>query len=124
MKKLIFTLALFTILIGCSVDDSPTIIKQQSITPNLTITNTSGIKLESTFATVEVAMNAKVETAGKATIKIYDISNRVVSKEEVDVVAGDNLLKVHTSILPSSAYRISLTDNNGKVLGITDFNKL
>jgi hypothetical protein len=124
MKKLILTLALFTTLIGCSVDDSPTNIRQQLITPNLTITNISGIKLESTFTTVEVAMNAKVETSGKATIKIYDISNRVVSKEEVDVVAGDNLLKVHTAILPSSAYRISLTDNNGKVLGITDFNKL
>jgi hypothetical protein len=65
-----------------------------------------------------------VETAGKATIRIYDISNRVVSKEEVDVLAGDNVLKVRTAILPSSAYRISLTDNNGKVLGIADFNKL
>ncbi len=123
MKKLFILAVGVLALAGCTNDE---IIPQgpQVVKNNLTITNTSGIKLESTFATVEVAMNAKVETAGKATIKIYDISNRVISKEEVDVVAGDNLLKVHTSILPSSAYRISLTDNNGKVLGITDFNKL
>lgn len=123
MKKLLVILIGTLAIAGCTNDE---IILQepQTIKENLTINNTSGIKLESTFATVEVAMNAKVETAGKATIKIYDISNRVVSKEEVNVVAGDNLLKVHTSILPSSAYRISLTDNNGKVLGITDFNKL
>lgn len=123
MKKL-FTLAtILLVTAGCTNDE---IIPQgpQVVKPDLTINNTSGIKLASTFASTEVAMNAKVEVAGKATIRIFDISNRVVSKEEVDVVVGDNVLKVHTSILPSSAYRISLTDNNGKVLGIADFNKL
>jgi hypothetical protein len=123
MKKLFILAIAASTLIGCTNDEMAP-VQPQTIKPELAIANTSGIKLESTFATVEVAMNAKVETAGKATIKIYDISNRVVSKEEVDVVVGDNVLKIHTSILPSSAYRISLTDNNGKVLGITDFNKL
>ena len=42
----------------------------------------------------------------------------------MNVVAGDNVLKVYTSALPSSAYRIGLFDANGKQLGITDFNKL
>jgi hypothetical protein len=40
------------------------------------------------------------------------------------VNSGDNILKVYTSTLPSSAYRIGLFDSNGKQLGITDFNKL
>ena len=110
-------------LVGCTNEEviptEPKVIKK-----DLDISAKSGIKLESTFTTVEVVVNAKVESAGKATIKIYDIANRVVSKEEVEVVSGDNLLKVYTAILPASAYRISLTDNNGKVLGITDFNKL
>jgi hypothetical protein len=47
-----------------------------------------------------------------------------VSKETVNVIAGDNILKVYTSALPSSAYRIALFDANDKQLGITDFNKL
>jgi hypothetical protein len=42
----------------------------------------------------------------------------------MNVIAGDNVLKVYTSALPSSAYRIGLFDANGKQLGITDFNKI
>jgi len=90
----------------------------------LKIASTVGIKLQSPFVTSEVAMNVKLETAGTATIKIFDISNRVVSKEIVDVKVGDNILKVYTSALPTSAYRIALYDVNGNLLGITDFNKL
>ena len=58
------------------------------------------------------------------TIRIIDISNRVVSKETMNVIAGDNILKVYTTALPSSAYRIALFDNKGNQLGITDFNKI
>jgi hypothetical protein len=74
--------------------------------------------------TSEVAMNVKTEYSGKVTIKIFDISNRVVSKEVTTVTAGDNILKVYTTALPRSAYRIGLFDSNDKMLGITDFNKL
>ena len=83
-----------------------------------------GIKLESAFVTTEVAMNVKLETAQTVTVKIFDIANRVVSKESMIVKAGDNVLKVYTSALPSSAYRIGLFDSNGNQLGITDFNKM
>lgn len=94
------------------------------VTNDLKIANSVGIKLQSPFVTTEVAMNVKLETAGTVTIKIFDIANRVVSKETVNVVAGDNILKVYTSALPTSAYRIALYDVNNKQLGITDFNKI
>jgi hypothetical protein len=90
----------------------------------LKINNTVGIKLQSPFVLNEVAMNVKSETAQTVTIKIFDISNRIVSKETMDVKAGDNIVKVYTSALPSSAYRIGLFDSNNKMLAITDFNKL
>jgi len=48
----------------------------------------------------------------------------VVSKEQLEVKVGDNIVKVYTSALPSSAYRIGLFDNQGNMLAITDFNKL
>lgn len=123
MKKLFILATALLVIVGCTNDE---IIPQgpQTVKTDLAIASTSGIKLASTFATVEVAINAKVEVGGKATIRIYDISNRVVSKEEVDVKVGDNELKIHTAILPSSAYRISLADANGKVVGVADFNKL
>jgi adenosine/AMP kinase len=69
-------------------------------------------------------MNVKSEIAQTVTIKIFDISNRIVSKSTSDVKAGDNVLKVYTSALPSSAYRIGLFDASGNQLGITDFNKI
>jgi hypothetical protein len=96
----------------------------ESVNNNLSINATMGIKLETPFVIDEVMMNVKTEVGGKYTIKILDISNRVVSKEEVDVKVGDNLLKVYTAALPSSSYRIALFDQSGKQLGITDFNKI
>lgn len=94
------------------------------IDPTLQINSVSGIKLQSHFVTSEVAMNVKSEVAQTVTIRIFDIANRVVSKSTSDVRMGDNILKVYTSALPSSAYRIGIYDSKGKQLGITDFNKL
>jgi hypothetical protein len=122
MKKILLLVLVSTILTGCYKDDIlPT---PQSISEDLKMTSSIGIKLQSSFVTSEVAMNVKIETAGSVTIKIFDISNRVVSKETMNVIAGDNLLKVYTNALPSSAYRIGLFDSNNKQLGITDFNKI
>lgn len=122
MKK-ILTIVLVTILLsGCYKDDliEPVV----PVKKELQIENTVGLKLESAFVTTEVAMNVKLETAQSVTIRIFDISNRVVSRETINAKSGDNILKVYTSALPSSAYRIGLYDSKGNQLGITDFNKL
>jgi hypothetical protein len=122
MKKILLIVLVSTILTGCYKEDIlPT---PQLVSEDLKMTNSVGIKLQTVFVTSEVAMNVKTETAGLVTVRIFDISNRVVSKETMNVVAGDNLLKVYTNALPSSAYRIGLFDSNGKQLGITDFNKI
>ncbi len=122
MKKILLIVLVSTILTGCYKEDIlPT---PQSVSEDLKMTSSVGIKLQTVFVTSEVAMNVKTETAGSVTVKIFDISNRVVSKETMNVVAGDNLLKVYTNALPSSAYRIGLFDSNNKQLGITDFNKI
>ena len=122
MKEIISIVLLSTILTGCYKDDI--VPAPQSVSEELKMTSSVGIKLQTAFVTSEVAMNVKTETAGSVTVKIFDIANRVVSKETLKVVAGDNLLKVYTNALPSSAYRIGLYDSNGKQLGITDFNKI
>ena len=121
-KSLIFSICVI-LFAGCRKDDI-LIPMQEQIKPELAIQNSVGIKLETSFVSKEVSMNVKLENAGIVTIKITDISNRIVSKEQVSVKAGDNVLKVYTSALPSSAYRIGLYDSNNNLLGITDFNKL
>jgi hypothetical protein len=122
MKKIFILIFVTTMLVACSKEDI--ILTPQSVSEDLKITNSVGIKLQTAFVTNEVAMNVKTETAGSVTIKIFDIANKVVSKETTNVIAGDNLLKVYTSALPSSAYRIGLFDASGRQLGITDFNKI
>jgi hypothetical protein len=110
------------VLLSCRKTNDVVLINQ--IPSELAINSVSGIKLETPFVTSQVSMNVKSEVAQTVTIKIFDISNRVVSKSTSDVKAGDNVLKVYTTALPSSAYRIALFDNNGNQLGITDFNKI
>ncbi len=122
MKKIFLIFVLGILVSGCYKDDI--LPEPTSISEELKMTSSTGIKLQTVFVTNEVAMNVKTETAGSVTIKIFDIANRVVSKETMNVIAGDNVLKVYTSALPSSAYRIGLYDSKGKELGITDFNKI
>jgi uncharacterized protein YcfL len=123
MKKVFIVVLGSMILAGCTKEHDilPNI---QQVTPELAIASSVGIKLQSAFVTSEVAINVKSQVAGTATIKILDISNKVVSKETIDLKVGDNVLKVYTSALPSSAYRIGFYDVSGKEMGITDFNKI
>ncbi len=124
MKKTIISTLVILTLIGCNKDDMFIQPPVNQIKPELAIENSVGIKLESAFVTSEVSMNVKMETAQSVSIRIFDISNKVVSRETVNVKAGDNILKVYTSALPSSGYRIGIYDSKGTQLGITDFNKL
>ena len=123
MKKVFIIVFGALTLVGCNMDNE-ILPSAQQVTPELQITNKVGIKVSNPFVTNEVSMNVKSDFAGKAVIKITDIANRVVSKEEVEVNVGDNILKIYTTALPSSAYRIALFDVKGVQLGITDFNKI
>jgi hypothetical protein len=122
MKKIILGLGIIATLVSCQ--NELEIIPTVQVSEELKITDKVGIKLQTPFVTNEVAMNVKIDAAQTVTVRIFDIANRVVSKEVMDVKAGDNVLKVYTTALPSSAYRIALFDNNNKQLGVTDFNKL
>jgi hypothetical protein len=121
MKKVCLIAVALVLFAGCRKDITTT---AQIAPDNLTIASTVGVKLQTVFVTNEVSMNVKSQTAQTVTIKILDISNRIVSKSTSDVQAGDNILKLYTSAFPSSAYRIGVYDSNGNLLAITDFNKL
>ena len=122
MKKVSLVLFGLILLVGCRKVDIP--VQPQVISDNLKISSSVGLKLETPFVTSEVAMNIKSDVAQTVTVKIFDISNRVVSKSTSEVKVGDNILRVYTSALPSSSYRIALYDVAGNMLGITDFNKI
>ena len=122
MKKVSLVLFGLILFVGCRKVDIPA--QPQVISDNLKISSSVGLKLETPFVTSEVAMNIKSDVNQTVTVKIFDISNRVVSKSTSEVKVGDNILRVYTSALPSSAYRIALYDAAGNMLTITDFNKI
>ena len=123
MKKICAIAVMAVLFVGCRKNDF--ITPQPPVASNeLNINSAVGIKLQSPFVTTEVAMNVKIDAAQTATVKISDITGRVVSKEIISLKAGDNIVKVYTSALPSSAYRIALYDSNNNMLAITDFNKI
>ena len=122
MKKICLIAVTAILFMGCTKTEI--VVPQPTAGSELKINSVVGIKLQSPFVINEVAMNVKSETAQTVTIKIFDISNRVVSKETMSVKAGDNIVKVYTSALPSSAYRIGLFDASNNMLAITDFNKI
>ena len=123
MKKIILGLAIIATLVSCQNEEA-LLPNTTEVTEKLQIVGNMGIKVENIFVKEEVAMNVKAETAGTYVVKILNIANKSVSKEEVTIKAGDNLLKIYANALPSSAYRIGLFDMQGNLLGITDFNKL
>jgi predicted small secreted protein len=123
MKRILILVALISAtLVSCQNEEA--FVPDVQVAEELKIAQSTGIKLQTPFVTTEVAMNVKIDKPQTVTVKIFDISNRVVSKEQLDVKSGDNLLKVYTTALPSSAYRIALYDASAKQLGIADFNKL
>lgn len=121
MKKLFSLFAITILLFGCYKEDITPI---EVVPNNLTIKENVGIKLETTFVTSSVSLNIKTETTGTYIVKIIDISNKVVSKEEISVTAGDNVVKIHTAILPTTAYRLQLYSPAGNLVGVADFNKI
>ena len=123
MKKIILGLAIIATLVSCQNEEA-LLPNTTQVTEKLQIVGNMGIKIETPFVKDKVAMNVKAETAGTYVVKILNIANKSVSKEEVTIKAGDNLLKIYANALPSSAYRIGLFDMQGNLLGITDFNKL
>lgn len=123
MKRLLIPIILFTIMFSCSEVDEPIVAPKSSIPAELGL-NTIGIKLASSFATNEVKMNVRLDDADKVTIKIIDLSGKVVSSESVEAKAGDNILSVYTKALPRSSYELKLYNSKNQQIGKTLINLL
>lgn len=123
MKKLLIPIFAFTIIFSCSEVEEPAIVATSSIPAELGL-NSVGIKLASSFVTNEAKMNVKLDEADNVTIKIVDLSGKVVSSESVEAKAGDNVLSVYTKALPRSSYELKLYNSKNQQIGKTLINLL
>lgn len=120
MKKLL-SILLLLVLVGCMKDELEDFTMIDEIPESLTIVEPIGLKLQSTFVTNKVSINAKFDKMGSYRIKIIDISGRVVSSEKISADEGDNLLNIYTTALDKSSYQVQILDQFNNVLGIESF---
>jgi len=123
MKRLLIPIILFTIMFSCSEVEDQIEAPTSSIPAELGL-NTVGIKLASNFVTNEAKMNVRLEQADNVTIKIVNLSGKVVSSETVEAKAGDNILSVYTKALPRSSYELHLYNSKKQQIGKTLINLL
>jgi len=116
MKKLLTFITLL-FLVSCARDEQYIETVSIEVPEVLKIQEKIGIKTESVIVTEEVRMNVKLPYSGQYRIKIRDIEGNLVSQELILANMGDNLLKVYVSTLPSSSYKLELTDVGHKILG-------
>ena len=69
-------------------------------------------------------MNVRLDQADNVTIKIVNLSGKVVSSETVEAKAGDNILSVYTKALPRSSYELYLYNSKKQQIGKTLINLL
>lgn len=82
------------------------------------------MKLQTPFVTESVEVNIQSTVEGDYSLRIVDISNKVLSRESIKLKQGDNSLTIYTRVLPSSAYRVGLYDEKGSLVLVADFNKI
>lgn len=120
MKKILVSVLMVFIMVGCSEENfEPIDLSVSEVPESLEIDGIMGIKVESAIVSDEIKMNVKLPYTGEYRIKIRDIGRNIVSQEKIIANAGDNILKVYTKSLNDDGYSLELTDNNHKVLGIT-----
>ena len=123
MNKSFVAVTILGLFFACSEVDDPVVAAKSSVPMEISL-NSVGIRLQSNFITNEAKMNVRLDASDKVTIKIVDISGKVVSSETVEAKQGDNVLSVYTKALPRSSYELLLYNSNNKQIGKTIINLL
>lgn len=117
MKKVLYTLGIILILVGCSQDTFELVDPIQMVPESMEMIEARGIKLETVFVSDKVSVNVKLDKGTQVRLKIRDISGKLVSQERLTAREGNNLLSIYTNSLKKSSYTVELTTDEGKVLG-------
>ena len=117
MKKVLYTIGIILMLVGCSHDTFELVDPIQMVPESMEMIEVRGIKLETVFVSDKVSVNVKLDKGAQVRLKIRDISGKLVSQEKLTAKEGNNLLSIYTNSLEKSSYTVQLTTDEGKVLG-------
>ena len=117
MKKVLYTVGIILMLVGCSQDTFELVDPIQMVPESMEMIEVRGIKLETVFVFDKVSVNVKLDKGAQVRLKIRDISGKLVSQERLTAREGNNLLSIYTNSLEKSSYTVELTTDEGNVLG-------
>ena len=117
MKKVLYTVGIILMLVGCSQDTFELVDPIQMVPESMEMIEVRGIKLETVFVSDKVSVNVKLDKGAQVRLKIRDISGKLVSQEKLTAKEGNNLLSIYTNSLEKSSYTVELTTDEGNVLG-------
>lgn len=121
MKKITIGLLFLGMLVACTRDEFQIEDPMVFVPETLQIVEPMGLKLENTFVTDKVSINAKLPSDGTYRLKIKDIEGKLVSQEKLSAKQGDNILSIYTTSLEKSSYTVELQTEDGILLGSSVF---
>ena len=113
MKKVLYTIGIILMLVGCSQDTFELVDPIQMVPESMEMVEVRGIKLETVFVSDKVSVNVKLDKGAQVRLKIRDISGKLVSQEKLTAREGNNLLSIYTNSLEKSSYTVQLTTDEG-----------
>ena len=117
MKKF-YILIILNILLALSCSREEIEIQPYGEIPELLkINSNQGIRLEKYIVKEDVLINLKSPEYGTSRIRIKDIQEKTISQEKLDLIKGNNILKIHVKALPKDSYTIEVVDKTGNLIG-------
>jgi len=83
----------------------------------LKVSYPQGIRLEKYIVKDDIRINLKSPERGISRIRIKDIQDRTISQEQLNIIKGNNLLKIYVRALPKDSYTIEAVDETGNLIG-------
>lgn len=110
---------LFFLFLACVKDDAEWMTYDPlTIQTQLNIDDTDGLKINGNSITNRSNFNIKVSTAGNYTLEVLDITGIAVTRENLNLKHGNNILTFYTNAIQDGDYTINIK-KEGQIIQTT-----
>ena len=106
---------LFFLFLACAKDTDWNIYEPISHNKELQIDGAEGLKVSGNFITNRSNFNVKVSTAGNYTLEVLNIAGIAVTRDNLNLKVGDNILTFYTNAIEDGDYTINIKNDSGIV---------
>ena len=109
---------LFFLFLACAKDTDWNIYEPLSVKNELHIDDIEGLKVSGNFITNRSNFNVKVSTAGNYTLEVLNLAGIAVTRDNLNLKVGDNILTFYTNAIEDGDYTINIK-NEGVIVQTT-----